>query len=1303
MKYDILYELESAHLVYCSKDKSLPTIINDSDELVLSKFLFSPFQDEKIEIIIDLVENVYVGIQNLNVNILPCHPSCLECSGPEENQCTKCYKNNPIDGKCSDCNLYFQDGQCVNKCDESKFLFPYDQNQKICVYLLNCEKFEQGSCIQCKLESKYIFNGECVAACPIGYNNSQDSNNCEIDKQNIQNNQSRIVEIVKAFYNNFFSDLEVNTLNIKTSQFLSQNVLKRVTTQCGNRKILGGFLANKLNSQIEFEITSNNCKTVIFYFNFIIIDYVKDMDLDSFILNLNGSSEKILLSQCKNYEKSYICGDKTKEEYTYKYSKVYNIDLTKGVNQNINVQIINNNKYMDYQENIYSRKNKYPYFGISGLTAFCIQDLCEKNCLECDQKDQNVCIKCEDGFELDNNKKCIQVVKCDSQSYLDDSNKCRKCSDDQENCLECDSKNSCKKCSNSFILQNGKCVCDKEMYLNNKNECVKCSDSFPNCFQCSSNSCIKCNANYQLHNSQCFSCEKDKLTSNNSQCQECADQNCIFCWESTDKCEECQNGYKLNEQKCDEIKCGQNQFFNNSSKDCQLCNIKFENCDQCSQNECLNCIENYYYDKSTNRCVKNCPNGTFVDNKQCEFCKLKNCSQCSSSLKCLKCEDNYQLHNNQCFVCVKDEALFKFQNQCQKCNKDNCKKCFESTDICDECDDGYKLNQQNCEEILCKPNEFLDEQMQVCQPCSERYKNCSECSKKECKSCLNSLYLDKSSQECVKTCPKGTFEDHNKCLLCQHKNCQECDKNKCLSCQNGFYLYNQECQDNCDGLLIDKKGNRCYKSCVYPLKKQEKECIEKCKDGFYFNEEFRECQKCKSGCSLCEDKDICLSCEEGYEHNNFLNKCNEKQKPSEQEQNAQEICGYEDKYENICFNLYLELQGYGQIYDYLTIVSIIYLLFQLIFMPNEYTISLYFLLVTQLRGNSVFLLDETLIYYTQAFIKADYGFNVLNILPNMFQLSKQTILYEIKSFNSIWIVKNIFTDFLNNYFYQSILIGLIIISLLICKLLNLICNKLRTLTKYLCYKLLFLVIIISSNQLIVAVILQLQNESLNQVEFFISIPYTFIYITYFSFDIKNICFSELDSIQLEKLGAVCYKINQKRIQQVFWIVFETKKLISIAFILILPNKIIALAIDLIISSGFTIYIIISKPLIQQNQNLMIITLELLSLLAQLIQTILISELEISFSSFSSLLKTFAVALILMQILALSRGFIIFAYFIFQKFKICAKKSFSQQHLNQSSQLVSFNNIQLNTNTIFDILQQSEKSINLSKVSKKKYK
>ncbi|KAL4495392.1 hypothetical protein ABPG73_022437 [Tetrahymena malaccensis] len=1444
-QYEIVYEDESLHIIKCNKDKLLNPSLNDSDELALTKFLFTPFKDQKIEIIIDLEEKNYVGIQNLYVNILPCHPTCLECSGPEENKCTKCSKNNPIDGKCSDCDNYFQDGQCVNKCDESKFLFPFDdQKQKICIYSHNCEKFDKGSCIQCNMQSRYIFNGECVVICPIGYIQSQNSNNCEIDKSNKQNGQSKMIEIVNAFYNSFFSDLEVNALNIKTSQFINSNELKRVTTQCGNRKVLGGFLANKLNSQIEFEVPSNNCKNVIFYFNFIIIDYVDGIDLDGFTLQLNDLSEPIQLSSQNKYEKSNMCGDKIKEEHTYQYSKTFDQDKTKGETQNIKVKIINNNKQMENNEKGFDKKNKHPFFGISGLKVFCTQDiLCDQNCQECDQNDQNICLKCKQGFNLSQNKICIEEIKCDSDSYLDDSNKCKKCSEELQNCLECDSNKQCKKCSNSFILENEKCVCDQNSYLKGQNECIKCQDSFPNCFQCDSNSCIKCGANYQLHEKHCFPCKSGEQTSNDN-CQKCLIVNCKFCYEQTDKCQQCENGYKLNQEKCEKIQCEQTEFLNQQSNICQSCISKFENCNQCNQNECQSCIDKYYLNSSTNQCVSDCPKGTFVNsNNQCEPCKQQNCIQCSSSQLCQKCEDNYQLHKNECFLCKKNETqsqcqqclvpnckicsestdkceeceigfdlnqqkceeikckqnqfynqsnkvcedcqkkfencnlcssdkcnhcidqfyldksnnkcvsncpkgtfindnkqceqcqplncqecvsvnvcqkcednyqlhdnqcfhckkdgLNEINNSCQQCKKLNCKRCSESTDKCEECDFGYQLNQFSCKKIECQQNQYLNEK-QECQLCSNKFKNCFNCSLNECESCQDSFYFDKSSQTCVQKCPHGTFESNKKCEICQHKNCKECDKNRCTSCQKDFYLHNQDCQDNCDGLLIYKQGQKCLSSCLYPLIKQEKECVLKCKDGFYFDEDFRECQKCKTGCSLCQDKYICLTCEEGYEHNNILNKCNEKQKPTQEEQKAYDICEYEDQSQNLCFDLYTQLQGYRQIYDYLAIISIIYIIFQLLFMTSEYTISLYFLLVAQLRGNSVFLLDEMFIYYTQAFIKVDYGFNVFNILPNMFQVNNSSILYKIKSFDSIWLVKNIFTDFLNNYFYQSILIGLIILFFVISKLINLIFKKLRRLTRYLCYKMLFLAIIISSNQLLISLILQLQNEGLNKIEFFISIPYILVYISYFSFIVKQICFSEFDSMQLEKLGAVCYQIKQKRIQQVFWVIFEAKKIILVAFILILPNKTIALIIDLILSFAFMIYIIITKPLIQQNQNLVIVVQELLSLMAKMIQIIVISDLEISFSSFSTLLKIFEVALICIQILTLSRGFIIFMNFIFQKFQICTKKSKSNQ-LNQSSQIVSFNNIQLNTNTIFEILQQSDRSINLSKVGKKKYK
>ncbi|KAL4495391.1 hypothetical protein ABPG73_022436, partial [Tetrahymena malaccensis] len=1264
-QYEIIYEDESLHMIKCNKDKLLNPSLNDSDELALTKFLFTPFKDQKIEITIDLEEKNFVGIQNLYVNILPCHPTCLECSGPEENKCTKCSKNNPIDGKCSDCDNYFQDGQCVNKCDESKFLFPFDdQKQKICIYSPNCQKFDKGSCIQCNFVYRCIFNGECVVNCPIGYTESQNSNNCEIDKSNNQNGQSKsinlqiyfylknfqiilillkkVIEIVNAFYNSFFSDLEVNALNIKTSQFINTNELKRVTTQCGNRKVLGGFLANKLNSQIEFEVTSNNCKNVIFYFNFIIIDYVDGMDLDSFTLQLNDLSEPIQLSSQNKYEKSNMCGDKTKEEHTFQYSKIYDIDKTKGETQNIKVKIINNNKYMDNNEKGFDKKNKHPFFGISGLTIFCIQDiLCDKNCQECDQNDQNICLKCKQGFKLSQNKICIEEIKCDSDSYLDDSNKCKKCSEELQNCLECDSNKSCKKCSNSFILENEKCVCDQNSYLKGQNECVKCQDSFPNCFQCDSNSCIKCSANYQLHEKQCFPCKSDEQSSNNNcqKCLICLVANCKNCSESTDKCEECEIGFELNQQKCEEIKCEQNQFYNQSKRFCEDCQKIFENCNSCSSNKCNHCIDSFYLDKSNNKCVSNCPKGTFVnENNQCEPCKQKNCLCDSNS--CLKCNTNYQLHSNQCSPCTKG-TISSDKNECNKCLIENCNICSENSDICEgciigyklnqqkykceECQNGYQLNQQKCEEIKCEQNQFYNYSSQACELCDSKFDNCNQCSQDKCNDCKNSYYLDKLNDRCVNDCPKGTYVDNKKCELCQLKNCKLCISEKeCQKCEDNYQLHNYQCFLCKKDDALDQTNNECQK------------CIQ------------NNCKKCYESTNNCEE------CENGYTLNQL---------------NCEKIVCKQNEF----------LDNY------------------------EYTISLSFLLVAQLRGNSVFLLDEMLIYYTQAFIKADYGFNILNIFPNMFQVNNSSILYKINSFDSIWLAKDIFTDFLSNYFYQSILIGLIVIFLVISTLVNLIFQKMRTFTRYLCHKMLFLIIIISSNQLLVSVILQLQNEGLNKIEFFISIPYILVYISYFSFIVKQICFSEFDSMQLEKLSAICNKINQKRIYQLFWIIFEAKKLVFVLLVLILSNKTVVLIIDLILSFGFMIYVIITRPLLQQNQNFVIVIQELLSILTKVIQTIVVGELEISFSSFSALLKIFAVALICIQVLSISRGFIIFMNFILQKLKICQKNSYQKNQISQSSQIGTFNNIQLNTNTIFDILHQTDRSINLCTDNKKRQK
>ncbi|KAL4495395.1 hypothetical protein ABPG73_022440 [Tetrahymena malaccensis] len=952
-KYQVVFEEQSLHKSSCNIRESKNNLVY-SDELALSKFIFTPFKDQQIEIIIELNDDFDIGIQNLNINILSCHPTCLECSGPEENQCTKCFKDNPIQGKCQDCDLYFQDGQCVSNCEESKFLFPYDSKQKICVYSHNCKKFDNRQCIKCKDESKYIYNGKCVVTCPVGYINSSDSNNCEIDKSNVQNKESKIIEIFNAFHNNFFTDLEVNALNIKTSQFLNQNELKRVTTKCGNKKVLGGFLANKLNSIVEFEVNSDNCKEVIFYFNFIVIDMKQKIDQNIFTLQLNDISENIQLSFLKKIENINMCGDKTKEEYTYQYSKIYDIDKTKGESKSIVVKLINNNKDMENIPNqIQDKMNKYPYFGISGLTVFCTQDiLCEKNCLDCDQKDQNVCLQCKQGFKLNQNQKCIEEQGCDSESYLDDSNKCKKCSNQLQNCLECESNKICKKCSNSFVLQNGKCICDQNNYLKGQKECEKCQDSFPNCFQCDQNlGCIKCSANYQLHNNQCFPCKKGEQDFQNSNCQKCLVLNCKICFEYSNKCWECEKGYQLKQEKCEKIQCEQSEFFNQDSNICEQCSLKFKNCIQCNQNQCYSCTENFYLDRNTKKCVNPCPKGTFVDNNQCEKCNQTNCQECSSSESCITCDNNYYLIPN-------------------------CKFCSESTDKCHECESGYQLDQQKCEKIKCEQNQFYNQLTNICELCDKKFENCNQCSYEKCQSCNESLYLDKFYNKCVNSCPEGSFLQEKQCEFCKEQNCLVCNKDQCLQCKDNYQLHNKKCflcnqnqifnkaQTECQKCVvpnckicflstdicnecennytlnqlknqnmecvktcpkgkfeINKKCELCkFKnckecdknsciSCKNGLIKQENECVLKCKDGFYLDEKLRECQKCNGGCSLCEDKQICLSCEEGYEHNKILNKCEKKQKPSQDEQNAQALCVYKDQQENLCFNLYIELQG----------------------------------------------------------------------------------------------------------------------------------------------------------------------------------------------------------------------------------------------------------------------------------------------------------------------------------------------------------------------------------------------------------
>ena len=130
---------------------------------------------------------------------------------------------------------------------------------------------------------------------------------------------------------------------------------------------------------------------------------------------------------------------------------------------------------------------------------------CSDYCINC--VNSEICKKCEEGYELDNNDKCIKIEKC-----YDTCIKCSRFSEDEKN-------QYCRECKKGFYYVNGKgnCLkkCPDDFYINNTN-CSKCHE---NCSICTdgpedkngteNENCDKCKTGYLLEDDGFKNCVKE--------------------------------------------------------------------------------------------------------------------------------------------------------------------------------------------------------------------------------------------------------------------------------------------------------------------------------------------------------------------------------------------------------------------------------------------------------------------------------------------------------------------------------------------------------------------------------------------------------------------------------------------------------------------------------------------------------------------------------------------------------------------------------------------------------------------------
>lgn len=180
---------------------------------------------------------------------------------------------------------------------------------------------------------------------------------------------------------------------------------------------------------------------------------------------------------------------------------------------------------------------------------------------------------------------------------------------------------------------------------------------------------------------------------------------------------------------------------------------------------------------------------------------------------------------------------------------------------------------------LCPAGTFANLTALNCDICTS---NCTTCSflSSNCTSCSAPWVF--YNQQCISTCPNGTYQSGTLCLPCLSP-CNYCLTNTtCLTCLSNFYFSNQTCLASSlcpNGTYADAANLNCS-SCISPcltcsatptnctacippkVYDNNNQCLSSCPISMYNSSSV--CAACVSPCGNCTSSISCLSCLSGF-------------------------------------------------------------------------------------------------------------------------------------------------------------------------------------------------------------------------------------------------------------------------------------------------------------------------------------------------------------------------------------------------------------------------------------------------------
>ena len=336
---------------------------------------------------------------------------------------------------------------------------------------------------------------------------------------------------------------------------------------------------------------------------------------------------------------------------------------------------------------------------------------CISPCLTC-TSNTSYCLSCIGGYYLTSNT-C--QTTCPNGTYAETSNNtclscnvlCQTCNGiDSANCLSCfpgytlisgrclQCESSCKTCSGisstqcltcngSLIYQQGSCVsnCSSSFYLieSPTRQCLPCSITCLSCLSNDYQACLACSTNFFFtlvdNSTKAGSCDYMKCPSGlkmqiltmtcvancasseyydskYNQCKTC-NSICATCYGPySNTCYSCKFPFFLSTTSC-LSSCPLGRFPNNLTNTCDNCTTHCDACDNATV--CKSCAIGYYYVSDTQTCSNNADDGQFITPSGTIGGCAYGCQTCMTSPQCIQCMPNFYL--NTLSICLEETHI----------------------------------------------------------------------------------------------------------------------------------------------------------------------------------------------------------------------------------------------------------------------------------------------------------------------------------------------------------------------------------------------------------------------------------------------------------------------------------------------------------------------------------------------------------------------------------------------------------------------------------------------------------------------